>query len=102
MTKQISQIIYEVELERPLDDSWYEACQEIKHRITEAMGWRKYPEQRPEKEGFYFVVWAKDQHQTYYGHSHFDGKRFTERSSFISPLAFMEIQPYIPELPGGS
>jgi hypothetical protein len=56
MTKQISQIIYEVELERPLDDGWYEACQEIKHRLTEAMGWRKYPDEIPDKDGFYIVL----------------------------------------------
>jgi hypothetical protein len=53
--------------------------------------WKIYSEEKPEKPGFYFVVWAKDQHQTYYGHSHFDGKRFTERASFVSPLAWMPI-----------
>jgi len=62
----------------------------------EKSGWKKYPDEKPEKEGFYFVVWAKDQYQTFNGHSYFDGKRFTDRASFVTPLAWMPLPEYKP------
>jgi hypothetical protein len=80
------------ELFQPLGDTpkaQFEALKAILQKTKET--WKNFENEKPKEPGFYFVVWAKDSYQTYYGHSYYDGKRFVERSSFVSPLAWMDI-----------
>ena len=59
--------------------------------------WKSYPDTRPEKEGFYFVVLLQDKERTYFGSQYYNGRQWPDRSSFFQPIAFMEIPEFKPE-----